>query len=144
MSERPRHYIEAALVSGAPAWMLRRLFPLAEVERRLDDGGICNPLRAEIVDTWRAVEAAARAFEAAARAFEASACESVTMRPTEAALESTPDELLTSEQVADEMHLTESRIRQLARQGDLPGRQIAGRWWVFARRDVNYYQKGPR
>ena len=132
MTEHPRRYICGAVISDAPAWMLRRLFPLSEVERRLDDGGIFDPLRAEILDAWQAVSRAAEVFETSAR-------ESVSMRPAEATAPLNCE--LTTEQVADTMHLTESRVRQLARQGDLPGRQIAGRW-LFGRADVERYQKG--
>lgn len=133
MTEMPRRLIRgAAIIDGAPARLLVAVLPMSELERRLDDGGIpACPERAATFDAWQAVAVAAQEHVAFVRG-------RLTGRTTEAAADS--DCECSTEEVASMLCVTESRIRQLARAGELPGRQHAGRWF-FRRADVAAYQK---
>lgn len=49
-------------------------------------------------------------------------------------------QLMTSQQAADRLQVTQGRVRQLARAGVLPGQRI-GRDWLFRPEDVEAYDK---
>ena len=53
------------------------------------------------------------------------------------------EELITAGQAAQIAGLSRQRINQLAESGRL-GRQVAGRYWVFTRREVEEYRDTPR
>lgn len=51
-----------------------------------------------------------------------------------------PDDELTGGQAARLLGVTRQHVNRLAHDQKLPGRHIAGRFWVFRRADVEAYQ----
>ena len=53
------------------------------------------------------------------------------------------DDLLTCHEAADIIGITDARVRQLIRDGALPGIR-KGRFWLVRRRDVELFARLPR
>jgi len=126
----PRRLVTIAAINGAPARILSAVVSLAEIEARLDAAGYSGVHRAAVLDAWRSIEEAGRLHVVSVGG-------NVAGRGAESAPSS--EERLTSEEAGAVLHVTPSRVRQLARSGELPGRQAAGRW-SFHRGDVVAYR----
>lgn len=54
------------------------------------------------------------------------------------------DEEITGGQAAALLGVTRQHVNRLAHDGKLPGRHVAGRFWVFKRGDVLAYKNQPK
>lgn len=88
--------------------------------------------KAEIRATLDAINAAADAFLVANRKRPARVDGSAEALETERASVFSADDLISTTKAADIMGVTDSRVRQRARGGDLGARKIGGRWKVSA------------
>lgn len=124
-----------AYVAGFSAYVIEML--LAEQlpdrlvrHRELVEAGKLDPARlAELTHTWAQVRAASAQWKAWRSSVDASAEDP----PAEIA-SGLPSEIDTATAAAI-LRVTESRVRQLARAGQLGGRQV-GRTWLLRRSDV--------
>ena len=54
------------------------------------------------------------------------------------------DEEITGGAAARILGVTRQHVNRLAHAGKLPGRHVAGRFWLFKRGDVEAYQQQPK
>lgn len=111
-------YVESAVIlSGWPAYAINNM--LRRHWRDVED--LPPHLRAPLEDTREAIEHAAQRYARECRRGNAEAARAETEAPSD-------KDTLTSEEVADALGVSDRRVRQLAGTGELPGRQVAGKW----------------
>jgi len=130
-----------AFVDGYSAHVLDGLLfkygtgQVVTLEKAVQRGTLPDAYRVEFIQTWRSIHAAARAWVAergtGQRASVASADGPDSSRSAEAPTSSIP-EMVDTDQAAEVLRVTASRVRQLCRSGVLPARKTAGAWLVSA------------
>lgn len=130
---RPPAYVHGALVSGWSAYAILKILR-AQWSDQVED--LPLHLRAPLEDVREALEYEARRWQAARNVSATGSSEAAL---PEAAPDSEHQEL-TSAEVANVLHLTDRRVRQLAGAGALAARQVAGRW-VFDPGAVTAYRE---
>lgn len=120
---RPRRYFEGAVISDWPAYCFARI-----IGRHWQDEVEYLPLhlRAPLEDAREALECAARHWAEERKAITARG--SAEAAPAETEAPSTCKDTLTTEEVGAILGVSDRRVRQLARTGELPGREDRGRW----------------
>ncbi len=117
MSDESPYILLGAYLAPRTCWVLSRLLPLSQLQRALDDAAIGGAMEREALEAWQAVTRVGRL------AVSANGTKADT--PTETGL-------VSSQEAAAVLGVTDSRARQLARAGVLPARRLAGRWMIEA------------
>jgi hypothetical protein len=116
VSESP-YIVLGAYLPPRAAWVLSRVVTLRHLEELLDDAGVGGAMEREALEAWAAI---VRVGTLAVSADES--------KPAPA----TETGLLSTEEAGIRLGVTDARVRQLARSGVLPARQVSGRWMYEA------------
>lgn len=134
---------DAAVVTGAAAYTLGRIFDHDEIVERLAARGFTERWAAEALRAYQAIELAGSRWSAEIEKRRASAADSARgpiSTKTLPSRQKSPDpvassppvmQALSTKQVAARLNLGPRRITQLAKQGKLPGAVRHGRDWSF-------------
>jgi hypothetical protein len=108
----------AAIIAGWPAWAIARMLTRS-----------CGDQIADLPALLRApVEDGLEALRRAGGRWAASASGNSEAMPAEVPVSSEHDDEISTREAADMLRLSDRRIRQLATDGRLAGRQRQGRW----------------
>jgi hypothetical protein len=119
----------AAAVSGFAAFMIGRILEdalpgrLVGLQRLVESGRLHPDAIAEVTAQWAAIREAGRQWADHRTAVDGTTAEAVTAIPPRSTE-------IDSGAAAGLLGVSPNRIRQLARNGDIPGRKVARTWLV--------------
>jgi excisionase family DNA binding protein len=139
----------AAPVKGFAAWALALLVDrygpdqMVALQRLAERGRLDPDYLGELRSSWAAIREAAEQWLAWEKQSRASVDGTTSVRLTEAPPSSSPEPLreVDTETAAKLLNVSTSRIRQMARSGEIVGRKV-GRVWLVSMASVKAYRQG--
>ena len=128
---RPRNYVEAAaIISGASALLIAGFLERYRREWREYAAPLSKDMGLQVADTVESIKLAADTYrsEVADRASERGNAERKSVEVVSDS--SGMDEWISTSEAAVVLGVTDRRVRQLARGGELAGHRSGGRWQV--------------
>jgi excisionase family DNA binding protein len=118
-----------APVGGFAAFVLARVLEdalpsrLVGLQRQVESGNLHPDFLAQVTQAWAAIQEASRQYKQAAASASESAEEVLAEVPAASGE-------IDTDRAAGLLRVTPSRVRQLVRSGDLPGRKLGREWLV--------------